>query len=344
MRDVVVVGAGVIGLSIAHRLQSEGYGVVVKESRRVLDQAEGKGVATLAAGGMIAPLSEGMHTHSSELLNIMMCSSHMYPDWVRQIESQSAVNTGYMQEGTYHLAMHEDHLAELDHQMKLISTHGYRVESVEAKDVCVQEGYLKPIIKKGFFSPTEAVVDPHSLIKALEKAFVSLGGRIEFGSEIKELSASHVTVVAAGAWTPSLLPSTAVRPVKGQTLAVQCSTKVLKATLRTPEVYIIPRKVNADGSQDIVLGATAEEVGFDAEPTTRGVVDLLRHATHVLPVLGESKWLGVSVGFRPTGNTEMPAMEEVENNVFVAAGHGRHGILLAPYTADLIYQKIAAKS
>jgi len=130
---------------------------------------------------------------------------------------------------------------------------------------------------------------------------------------------------------PPAVPSLPLRPVKGQSLRLR-GDRLLRHVVRTPDVYLVPR---ADG--ELVVGASMEEMGFDDRPTAGIVDDLLRHARRVLPGISELKLSECSVGFRPALRDHLPAIGRLdEEGLFVATGHFRSGVELAPITARLL--------
>jgi len=129
-----------------------------------------------------------------------------------------------------------------------------------------------------------------------------------------------------------------VRPVKGQLLHLQ-GPDLIQHVVRSPHVYLVPR---AGGT--LVVGATMEEQGFDASPTAGAVMDLLWNARLVLPGVYDLALADVRVGFRPATRDHEPVIGETEvSGLYVATGHFRHGVLLAPATAMLLADQLAGK-
>ena len=149
-------------------------------------------------------------------------------------------------------------------------------------------------------------------------------------------------VVACGAWSPEAFPeltNLALRPVKGQFVLLQ-GEPLLERVVRKPDVYLIPR---ADGQ--LYIGATSEEVGFDASVTAGAVMDLLGHAWRTLPGTYEATVVETSIGFRPTLRDHLPAIGESRTQgVYVATGHYRHGVMLAPVTATRVVDLITGSA
>jgi len=203
-------------------------------------------------------------------------------------------------------------------------------------------------------APDDVQVEPRALVQALAAAAMERGVKIVEGATVNAIESEggqpravtgqldgrdfsvtcEAAVVAAGSWSSTGIESPAskfgIRPVKGQTLRLR-GPNIARHVLRTPDIYVIPRENN-----EIMLGATMEEQGFDDSPTAGGVMDLLRHAWHVLPGIYEHEFLDVSVGFRPTSRDHLPVIGTMDDGVFVATGHFRHGILLAPITGQLL--------
>jgi glycine oxidase len=154
------------------------------------------------------------------------------------------------------------------------------------------------------------------------------------GTEAVEVR-SEAVLLAGGVWSGEVWPEAAgplpLRPVKGQLLRLR-GNPLIRHVVRTPDVYLVPRE---DG--ELVVGATSEEQGFDTSVTTWAVMDLLREAWRVLPGVGELAVVEMLAGLRPTLRDHMPAIGATGvEGLFVATGHYRHGIMLAPVTAKLV--------
>jgi glycine oxidase len=141
-----------------------------------------------------------------------------------------------------------------------------------------------------------------------------------------------LTVVAAGCWSGAIAGvDVPIRPVKGQLLRLRGKAG-LERVVRGLDVYIVPRP---DG--EVVVGATAEERGFDTMPTAGAVHDLLRDAIELVPDIAELELAEVNVGLRPATPDNHPVIER-RDNMIVATGHYRNGVLLAPLTADMVLE------
>ena len=345
--EIAVVGGGVIGLSCAFELARRGRSVTVIEREET-----GFGASTVAAG-MLAPSSEVEITPAS-LIELQLDSLRRYPGFVADVEAASGLSCGYRDEGTLWVSRHRDDEIELDHLCTIQNDRGLSAKRLTGRELRQIEPYVSPRAIGGLLVESDHQVDTRRLIPALEAACRALGvavlthtgvttvgrarGQIELTLESAEgtsiLWADQV-LLAAGVWledgmvTP--LPRVGMRPVKGQMVHLQ-GQPLADHVLRNADIYIIPR---ADGK--LLLGATEEEQGFDMEPTAGGVLDLLRYGFEVLPGIYDLNLTEVDVGLRPTLSDHMPLIGPTDTEgVFVAGGHYRGGILLAPSTAHYL--------
>ncbi len=344
--ETVVIGAGVIGLSLAFELARRGGSVLVLERDRV-----GVGAAS-AAAGMLAPVSEA-EAEEPALADLALDSHRRYPEFVAAVEEASGISCGFRREGTLIVALGKDHEADLHHLREAQRSRGLTAVPLTADEVFALEPHLSGWVTAGLLAAEDYQVDPRSLLAALNAAVQALGGRVIEGVRATAVEASSgrtrvladaggadveiecgAAVVAAGAWSDALqTPAGAfgVRPVKGQIVRLK-APHLIDHVLRTPDVYVLQRE-----SGELVIGATMEEQGFDAAPTAGAVMDLLRSAWHLLPAIYDCELAEVNVGFRPASRDHAPIIGETEaGGVFVATGHYRHGVLLAPATAQLL--------
>lgn len=351
--DLLVIGGGVIGLAIGYEASRAGQRVLVLERDR-----PGSGASGVAAG-MLAPAAEAGATEPC-LVELALASCRVYPEWVRTIEADSGVSCRYRTEGTLLVALNRDHDEELereaDHQRGL----GLGVERLTASEVLDREPALSPRVTSGIFAEEDRQVDPRALVEALSIAIRRLGGSVRSGAAVRSVwledgrvagihvgqdhaVESHAVVVAAGAWSNAPLQGVAehlpLRPVKGQVLRLRGGA-LIRHVVRTPDVYLVPR---TDG--ELVVGATMEEQGFDARSTAGATMDLLRAAWQVLPGVYDLELAELSVGFRPAFRDNLPAIGPIgPDGLFLATGHYRHGVLLAPVTARLLVETIRTGS
>jgi len=342
--DCVVVGAGVIGLSVALELLRHDVDVLVFE------RDDGRRGATRAAGGMLAPVSEA-DTGRDALLELGLDSLDRYPEWVSDIEKASGRRCGFRREGSLWIATDRDEAELLDHVRETLRHKRLKAVPLEAAEVRRLEPHLSPRVVSGLGIESDRQVDPRQLATALAAAVIAGGGRVVHGHRVAAIEAAGGgleiegespdgpfsfrcgrIVVCAGAWSESGIrlpaPPRGLRPVKGQLVRLR-GPVLLGRVVRTPHVYLIPR---ADG--ELLIGATLEEAGQDEQATAGAVMELLRRAWHALPGIYDLNFTEVSVGLRSAVADNLPLIGESGTpGLYLAVGHYRNGILLAPATA-----------
>jgi len=350
--DVLVVGGGVIGLSVAWRAAGAGLRVTL------VDPAPGSGASRVAAG-MLAPATEAVYNEEA-LLRLNLASAARYPAFVAELREASALDPAHLETGTLLAAVDGDDLVAAGVLHAFQTRLGLGVERLSAREVRRAEPLLSPGIRGGLLVRGDHQVDPRRLVAALIAAcraggvvFVpagvhavarqgdrSVGVVLDDGTQL----AAGTTVLAAGAHTGRLegLPpgvGDCLRPVKGQLLRLQVPPRMrpllrrnVRGLVRGRSLYLVPR---ADG--ELVVGATVEEQGFDTTVTAGAVYELLRDAQELVPAIGELTLGEVCAGLRPGTPDNCPLLGPAHlTNLVLATGHYRNGILLAPVTADAI--------
>lgn len=358
--DAVVVGGGVIGLSIAWALSQRGAGVAV------VDPSPGQG-ASWAAAGMLAPVTEA-HYQEEPLLGLNLESARRWPDFAARVEAASGLDVGYRACGTLVVAADAGDLAWLADLHRFQLELGLEAERLPSRGCREIEPALAPGIRGGVRVAGDHQVDPRRLTGALAEAGRRGGVELVTGSVarlVPEAGGCHqvvladgatlgagVVILCAGAWSDRLasdsgLPAGVVppiRPVKGQILRLrhrEGQARVLSGNLRGlvngSSVYLVPR---ADG--EVVVGATMEEQGYDTTVTTGAVLDLLRDSYALVPELSELAFQEAYASLRPCSPDNAPVIGSTEvEGLMVATGHHRNGVLLAPVTADLVADLVA---
>jgi glycine oxidase len=346
---VVVIGAGVIGLSIGWRLAQRGGAVTV------FDRGAAGAGASHAAAGMLAICAEA-EPGEEALVALGRASQALWPSFAREVEEAAGVPVDLRTEGTLLVALTADDQARLQHRLAFQKSLGLPIEWITGAEARRREPHLAPGIAGAVASPEDHQVDNRKLVAALriaaERASVTIrehcavervlisGGRatgvaLADGTQL----AADAVVLAAGAWSRRIegLPADArppVRPVKGQMLALRMdpAAPLLTHVLWAPGAYLAPRR---DGR--LIVGATVEEKGFDTNLTAGGVLALLEGTWRALPAVEELPIEEMLVGHRPGSRDDAPILgpAPVEGLVY-ATGHHRNGILLTPITADAI--------
>ena len=341
--DVLVIGGGVIGMSVAWRLARRGHAVELVERG-----ALGRG-ATWAAAGMLAPAAE-LGFEELDLYALGRESLRRWPAFARQLEAEAGEPVGYRDEGTIVVADDRDSAAALRRLFQFQREHGAPVEWWTGDEAVDAEPLLSPRLPAAIWSPDDHQVDNRQLVGALAHAVRGAGVGVRENAPVASVTpgappavelatgerlAARVLVLAAGAWSAGLdglTPAPPVRPVKGQMLSLRMSDALsLRHVVRGPDAYLVPK---SDGR--LVVGATSEEMGHDTVVTGGGLYRILEGAVDVVPAVEEMALLETWAGLRPASRDHAPLLGASPHpGVVYATGHYRHGVLLAPVTADL---------
>ncbi|MPZ84974.1 MAG: glycine oxidase ThiO [Actinophytocola sp.] len=338
----VVVGGGVIGLSIAVRLAAD-------RSVTLLDPAPARG-ASWVAGGMLAPVTESW-PGEEDLLELGCASLARWPEFAADLGVELRTD------GTAVAALDAADAAQLDILADHLATLGRAVDRLTGRELRKREPAVGPSVRSGLMVPGDLAVDNRELLRGLVSAAARAGVTfdrrcaqvVEPGSVRLaggEVIRCGTTVIAAGAWSGGLHPALdqLVRPVKGEILRLRARPGVLplthtvRALVESRPVYLVPRK-----GDELVLGATQYEAGFDTEVTAGGVHRLLDDAERVVPGIAEYGLTETAAGLRAGSRDNLPLVGPLEPGVLVAAGHHRNGLLLAPITAAAVRAMIAGE-
>jgi glycine oxidase len=356
--DALIVGGGVIGMSIAWRAAQQGLSVVVADPR------PGQG-ATHAAAGMLTPIAEAAYAERA-IFALGRDSLRRYPDFITELENVTRLPTGFRQAGTLQVAYDSDDLALLAETRVLQESFGVHLEQLTARSCREAEPMLDPSVRGGLLAPDDGSVDPRLLAVALTKAAQGSGASLvrQAVAEIRCAAGrasgarladdSVITarwVVLAAGWESAALPglpagiAPPVRPVKGQIIRLRTTSaataaglppglllRTVRGLVRGSSVYLVPRD-----SGELVIGATQEELGPDTTVTAGGVWELLRDARTLVPGITELELEDVTAGLRPGTPDNAPVLGPSElPGLVLATGHFRAGVLLAPVTADTV--------
>lgn len=326
--DVIIIGGGIIGLSLAMALRRRGAKVLVVE------RGEPGREASYAAGGMLVDYS--LETPPA-LQPLATASARLYPEFAHEIEAESGARVDLRDAGTIVIPSPE-HV----HQRP-----GFTLSDLLPAPVSELEPELVPA---PVFLLKERSVDPRALSSAAAKAARNLGVDLSSGDPVTEVNildgrvagisttktafSAGKVVNCAGAWAGQIGPhGFPTRPVKGQMLCLAMpSRNFLKHVIRSAKAYLIPR---SDGR--LLVGATVEEAGFDKRTDPQTIQRLHRAALELVPKLRDARILEDWAGLRPGTPDALPILGATATpGYYVATGHFRDGILLAPITAQVM--------
>lgn len=336
----IIIGGGIIGLSIARELRKIGYEITVIEIYRV-----GRG-ASWSAGGMLAPQAEGIKP--GVFFDFCIESREMYETFVKKIERETDTNVGYWKCGIICPAFSEDEEKQLKSRIEKHNQMGLNAKWIDRSALEGRYVSLGKEIRGGALFPDDGQVDNRLLMLALEK-FARLRGieLLEFteASEIihengkfvavqtkKGIIEGDFCVITAGAWSEHFY-KTHVFPIKGEMAAIEITKKDIDKIIFGSRAYLIPRK----DYKRLVIGATEEMVGFLEGNTVKGIMQLFNGLKETLPHLVNNTVQEIWFGYRPATPDLLPVIGKTDiQNLYIASGHYRNGILLAPITAKIM--------
>ncbi len=347
---VAIIGAGVVGLSIGVRLRDAGADVVLLE--RSIPGAE----ASSAAAGMLAPQVEAKGP--GPFLELCLKSRALYPSFAAELKERADIDIAYLTHGTLSVAFDDDTAAHLRDTARWQAKLGLQVELLTGDQARAQEAALSHRVLSALFFPNDHQVDNRLLVRALTQAAVRAGaefktgyvrGLLRKGERVVGVDLdgaplhSDAVVVAAGSWTgliPGLpLSPKHVRPAKGQIVQLQMRAPPLRRVAVSRKGYVVPR---TDGR--VLCGTTLEFKGFDKQVTAEGMVQVLSAAVEICPDLAAATFDECWAGLRPYTDSELPLLGAGPlEGLFLATGHFRNGILLAPMTGQLMADAVLGR-
>lgn len=350
--NVLIIGGGVIGLSIARAIHRLGISKIT-----VLERSKPGQESSFAAAGMLAPNAET--EKEDEFTEFCTESLQLYTNFAGELLEETGVDIELDKSGTLYLAFSENDSKEIRHRYQWQKSAGLQVEYLTAQETRREEPFVSPDVRESLFFPNDWQVENRRLLLALRRYAELNNIKIVENTEIanliienkKAIGAATETekyfaetvVITTGAWTSLIKAGNVVmpqvKPIRGQMISFHTAKRLFNKVIYSPRGYIVPR---ADGR--ILVGATVEDVGFDKTLTRIGIEFLRETALEISPSLGNLEISEKWAGLRPTSIDGLPilgALPEIENTL-IATAHYRNGILLAPITAKIIAEAIAA--
>lgn len=345
--SVAVIGGGIIGLSVGWQLLRRGRQVTIFER-----DAAGRGASWVAAG-MLAPVSE-FGFENEDFLELGRRSMTLYPRFLDELSADSGTAVNLDTRGTLVVGFNRDDVERIRRIYNFRENAGLPVRwlaGTEARDI---EPLLSPRTSAAMWIPDDHQIDNRQLVDALKKAFLQTGGTLRENAPVEAIRCQNgrfsavVTsegefpaakaVLAAGCWSGKIsgLPvelTPRVRPVKGQIVALKTDPSYEFAhVIRAPDAYVLPK-----GDGRVLIGATEEEMGFDTTATAGPVMRLIERAWEAVPSIYDLVIESIDVGLRPGTRDHEPLLgTSGVDDLILATGHYRHGILLAPVTAQAV--------
>jgi glycine oxidase len=345
MEDVLIIGGGVIGLSLAYELAGEGLSV------RVLERAEPGREASWAGAGILPPPAS---IEPPSLARLMDMSWRLHAVWHEQLRGLCGIDNGYRRTGGLYLASESAEVPDLLAQAAAWQRSGTAAEVLDPAELLRKE----PGLQGGWASqapaalwvPDEAQLRNPWHMKALRAACQARGvqlspwlaaegflvrrGRVQGVDTPAGRINTGAVCIAGGAWSQGIAARLGlelrVRPVRGQIVLLGPGQPLLRRIVNVGRRYLVPR---AEGR--VLVGSTEEEAGFDNRTTAAGISGLLEFALRLVPQLAQARVEASWAGLRPASADGLPYLGAVPElqNAYVAAGHHRNGLLLSPATA-----------
>lgn len=344
--NIIIIGAGVAGLSIGWRLLQAGAEVTI------LERGQAANGATWAAAGMIAPESEMGEAPVAET-EFARLSSGLWPSFAAEIEEASGQDVGFSRSGA--LLLGNDAAAMTAKAAANPALSFLAPDAVRARWSMLTGEYMGAL-----WAPGEAHVDNRALGQALTAAFLRAGGTlkpVEAAVKILEITGGRAggvatpftrypadaILLAAGAWSAQIVEDVPVSPVKGEMIALMpppdTTFDFSGPVVWGPGVYLVPRH------DRLLAGATVEERGFDTSLSDEAAWQLHKRAAAVIPALASWHLVEHWAGLRPASPDRLPLLGPLEMpGLFVASGQYRNGILFAPAIARLMADMLLGKA
>jgi glycine oxidase len=358
-RDVVIIGGGIIGGSIAWELARRGLHPLV------LDRQEAGREASWAAAGMLQTAPD--NADAIPLVPLARASLALYPQFVEDVEADSGRDVGLRRTGAMEIFFSSDAARELSTFIALNHGLGLPAEALSLDDALEMEPALSPHAQAAAFLGEECALDSRALTDAVLAAAVARGAVVLAGVKAESLivvgaskdagarvegvaAAAHrftadQVVLAAGAFSSRLESArryAPTRPVRGQMVALLSSAPPIQRVLRSARGYIVPR--DDARPQRLVAGSTLENAGYEKRVTSEGIARVLEAAQELVPELADAEILETWCGLRPDTPDHLPILGPTDlDGLTIATGHFRNGILLAPITAKLIAEWVTER-
>ena len=347
---ILIIGGGIIGLSIAWRLIGIGKKVIIIDKKNLGKEA------SWAAAGMLSGRLD-LKPCEKKLLPIFEKSHLAWPKFAEELENKSGKSIGYKKEGTLRVAcdLHEE--KKLKNNYDFLKNNKVNITWLSGDKIRDKEPYVSNNVLSGFFSPDDHHVNNRYILDALitilkknknncifkentevEKIITNKNQVIGVKTN-NEIIKTKEIIVCSGAWTSKIknieIKEVPIRPVKGQMVCLKIPKNIslLKHILWRENVYLVPRN-----NSDLIIGATEEEMGYDKSLTVGGIYNLLKIAREVLPAIEDLSIVESWSGLRPTSRDDAPIIGPSKKlkGLIYATGHHKNGILLAPLTSSVI--------
>ncbi|MEZ5343928.1 MAG: glycine oxidase ThiO [Pyrinomonadaceae bacterium] len=357
MSSVLIIGGGVIGLTIAREFHKKGIAdITILEREKI-----GKG-ASFAAAGMLAPQAEA--DEADDFFRFCDESRKLYPKLADELYDETGIDIELDQTGTIFAAFHESDSIAIAQRFSWQKKAGMEVERLSAAETHKLEPFISPDSLESLFFPNDWQIENRNLLNGLKKYAEINGLRIFENTEVSNLTvgsgrissvetkndtqfSADIILISSGAWTSLInfenrkLAVPEVKPIRGQMLSFQTAKRLFRHVIYSRRGYIVPRK-----NGKILAGATVEDAGFENTNTAAGTEKILTTTSELSPSVAGLPIADRWSGLRPFTADGFPLIgrSEEADNLYLATAHYRNGILLAPMTASIVVDKIVSNA
>ncbi|MRH41830.1 glycine oxidase ThiO [Aquibacillus halophilus] len=350
--DAIVIGGGVNGGSTAYNLAKRGKKVLLLEKDRLASKASG------AAAGMLAAQAE--LDEDGPLFQLAKKSRDLFQGLAGEIKTLSGIDIELINKGMYKVALTNEQVKEYKQIISIQQKCGETVQWLTGDEVRSKEPNLSDAILGAMYIEKDGQVSAPQLTLGLLKSAAAIGVDIReyisvdsFLFESERVSGvvtnqgnffSENIIVTTGAWSKRLLEDTGLQletyPVKGECFSVVSHQPLLSGTIFSHGCYLVPKK----GGR-IIVGATVKPNTFNQQVTVDGISSLMDKAKKLMPSIAEAEWEKAWAGIRPQTFDGLPYLGEhpIYQGLFIATGHFRNGILLAPITGEVMADLVEKK-
>jgi glycine oxidase len=350
--DVIIIGGGVIGGSIAFHLSKKGFKVLLLERDRI---ASG---ASSAAAGMLGAQAEMQD--GGPLFELARRSRRMFPKLAEELRETCGIDIGLVQKGMLKIAHLPEQVEEYRRNVTFQQSLGEQAEWLTLSQAQEREPALSNHILGAMYFSEEGQVLAPELSRAYVQAAAVLGAEIREYAEVNSLLITNgkvkgvitnegtihcdQVIMAAGVCGSQLLKQTGlslnVYPVKGECFSVVTHTPLIQSTIFSHGCYLVPKQ-----NGRIVVGATMIEHSYDRSVSMEGLFTLMSKAKVLIPSIAAAQWETSWAGLRPQTLDGLPYLGEAPNlkGLFIAMGHYRNGILLSPITGKIMTDLVEGK-
>jgi len=349
--NCLIVGGGVIGLSVAYELASHGATI------QLIDRGPIGREASWAGAGILPPAN--LATAIDPLDRLRALSHQLHREWAARLRDETGIDNGYRECGGLYLARSAGEAAALHAFAEMLRGLEIVIEQLSPAEAAELEPALREVaasqLKAAYSLPGEAQLRNPDHLRALSLACKRRGVQIRSDCEATGFDCSNGRMTAvrtnigslhadrycitSGAWSERLLKqlgiTTGIMPIRGQMVMFKCDTPPFRRVLNEGPRYLVPRD---DGR--VLVGSTEEEAGFDKSTTEEGIGELVALARQLVPALRDATIENSWAGLRPGTFDGFPYMGRMPglDNAYAAAGHYRSGLHMSPGTAVVLRQ------